>query len=466
MRTELDLLQFRPLKWLLGKRLFPICVQLLVLAFLVTIIVLCWSGGKAPKGVEPGVFRYLNLGNFLVWVIFWPAVVIVAVLLGRLWCTVCPVELLTSASAAVGLKRCFPKVLRNISLMVLGYLVVRASITTFGINQIPRLTGLYLLSLVGVAVLLGFVFERRAFCSFVCPVGAMLGLYAKCAILELRTKDRDICLRCKGKPCLTSRSRLFGRACPNFLSPPGLSDNAECILCFQCVQACPNDNFRLSLRPPLKDLISGEPLDIWWALFLVPLYGNVLHELGEEWGATEALAFRPGEVLAEALGLSGRWEGPLVSLWLYLVLPSFVLLLPSMIARLSGSRRGFWDFFRTYSPALIPAIAGGHVVKAVFKMIQRGGFLRLALSDPLGVVTATKMASEVLSPPPLLLPLPIVGAIGLSVVLASWLAALWVAERIGARQGMKAAERASIQVGIALIELHALAVVTSWLVER
>lgn len=92
--------------------------------------------------------------------------------------------------------------------------------------------------------------------------------------------------------------------------------------------------------------------------------------------------------------------------------------------------------------------------------------MRLALSDPLGVVTATKMASEVLSPPPLLLPLPIVGAIGLSVVLASWLAALWVAERIGARQGMKAAERASIQVGIALIELHALAVVTSWLVER
>ncbi|KAA3595599.1 MAG: 4Fe-4S binding protein [Candidatus Scalindua sp. AMX11] len=36
----------------------------------------------------------------------------------------------------------------------------------------------YLLSLLAVAVISGFIWEKRTFCTYVCPIGHLLGFYS------------------------------------------------------------------------------------------------------------------------------------------------------------------------------------------------------------------------------------------------------------------------------------------------
>ncbi len=457
-----DLLRLRPLNWLVRRKLLPVSAQLLTLAALVSVLVFAW-GKVPPKGLPEEALRYPNLGNFLVWVVFWPLVVIVTPILGRVWCTVCPVELLTSLSSASGWDRSLPRPLRNIALMVAGFFLIRTFITAFNLHWYPHTTALYLSVLVGVAVLVGLLFRRRSFCTYVCPVGGLLGLYAKCSILELRRREEGICQECEDKPCLTSKSKLFGRACPNFLSPPNLSDNAPCLLCLQCVQACPYDNFRLSLRRPFKDLVATRGLDFWWTLYLVPLLGNVLHEFGEEWWVTERMAFGPPEALSKWLDLSGPASAIPLSLWLYVLLPLSFLCLPVLLSSLAGERERFWEAMRVCAPAFIPLAAGGHMVKALYKVAKYGGFLRYALRDPWGLETARAIAEGRLPRPGPILRPKVVGAMGVVILLIAWAGGLWAAREMGRRGWLTKRQLVALCLSLSLLALLFLGVAGSLL---
>ncbi len=50
----------------------------------------------------------------------------------------------------------------------------------------PAVTAWVLLGLFGLAIGLSLVFERRAFCSYICPIGGFTGIYAQTAPVEVR----------------------------------------------------------------------------------------------------------------------------------------------------------------------------------------------------------------------------------------------------------------------------------------
>jgi len=74
--------------------------------------------------------------------------------------------------------------------------------------------------------------KPRFWCRTLCPLGALLGLCSRFTILRLE-KDLEKCTGCN----------LCFKACQGAASPlPGLDwENAECMLCFNCFDACPED---------------------------------------------------------------------------------------------------------------------------------------------------------------------------------------------------------------------------------
>ncbi|NVM21150.1 MAG: 4Fe-4S binding protein [Desulfobacterales bacterium] len=86
----------------------------------------------------------------------------------------------------------------------------------------------------------------RFWCRILCPLGALLGIFSRFSILRLE-KDDAKCADCKS--CSMS--------CQGAASPmPGRTwENAECLLCFNCFDSCPEGalSFRLRWSPGLNN---------------------------------------------------------------------------------------------------------------------------------------------------------------------------------------------------------------------
>jgi hypothetical protein len=149
--------------------------------------------------------------------------------------------------------------------------------------------------LVIAAVGLSVIFERRAFCRYLCPVGGFIGLYAQLAPVEVRVRDAAVCAAHTEKTCYTGSAAGYG--CPWQVYPGGLAKNTYCGTCLECLRTCPHDNIVLNLRPFGADLAqpAGRRMDEAFKAFLMLgsalVYSAVL--LGP-WGALKTAAYAVG----------------------------------------------------------------------------------------------------------------------------------------------------------------------------
>ena len=124
----INLLRYRPLRRLFGWSGFPYAFQSVMLVVFVCLAIVSWQQ-FAPAGVADKLFAKTNLAQLLIWGLWWPAMVWVAVLLGRAWCMVCPLELVANVSERLGRacgirQRVLGKWLRTGSLIVVLYAAI------------------------------------------------------------------------------------------------------------------------------------------------------------------------------------------------------------------------------------------------------------------------------------------------------------------------------------------------------
>ena len=333
-------------------RFFPLVLQIIaIIAFGLLVV-----GGLLADTDDPAfakVLRNTNLANLIVWSYWWPLIIVAAIFLGRVWCMVCPMELATSLAARVGLKRKPPRIFRSgwiITAFYVGILFI--GIHMLAMHRVPLRMAIYLLVLTGAAILTGLLFERNTFCAFVCPVGHLLGLYARLAPLGWGVRDKGVCQSCKDKSCVTKDNlyALQGRSCGVGLAPGALDDNTDCLLCGQCLKACDWNNPDPSTqerpnpgwfqRPWAHDLLTLKPLSMAQSGFLLVVSGFVVYEILTEWSVTkDLLLFVPNHVTNAFASGSPIGAALIKSVLLFIVLPCVFWFLPYALYRLHGKMR-------------------------------------------------------------------------------------------------------------------------------
>jgi len=391
----MNLLNVKLIRNLFASQWFPLVPQAMTLVAFGLIITGGW-GVSTSDAAFAKVLRNTNLSNLLVWSYWWPVIIVIAILIGRVWCTVCPMELVSTFATRIGLRRKVPGFFKSGWVITIFFtLILLVGIHTLSIHRLPHRMVIYMLMLLGVALVCGLVFEKRAFCSYVCPVGHLLGLYAMISPFEWRADDMSICRACKTRDCSTKKNyyRLVGHSCTSNISPPTIKDNRDCLLCTQCLKVCPHKNIRFSTRKPYADFFRGIELKNAQAAFVLLVSGFVVYEILSEWSKSKTILMWAPNQLIETLGITGSAViGFFSATVLFVIYPvilfSAVVVLSKLLSRTSA---GGIAIARTFALLLIPTMAAGHLIKAVLKMTSRIPYWNHVFADPTGRQTAQRI---------------------------------------------------------------------------
>ena len=100
---------------------------------------------------------------------------------------------------------------------------------------------------VAAAVIAGCLRISRFFCRYLCPLGAVYGLFNKSSFYRLRLQ-RERCVRCGA----------CAQICPMGIDPSRTPDSAECVRCGDCVRACRFAALAAGFRGPEAGSADGE----------------------------------------------------------------------------------------------------------------------------------------------------------------------------------------------------------------
>lgn len=292
---RLEVTAWRPVRWLVTRRPFQFAFQLPLVLALFLILAAGFYGTQVAER---------NFATVAVWTLWWTLLILDILLLGRMWCLVCPWEALASwtrrlafwkrrADEPLALELKWPRWLKNVYPATFFFLGLTWLELGFGVTRSPRATAVLGLLMVLLAVIPALVFERRSFCKYGCLVGRICGLYSMLAPVEVRARDLDVCRTCRTKDCL--RGNENGYPCPTGQCLAGMRTNTYCTVCTECLKTCRNDNVALNLRPWGSDLATvGKPRADEAVLALVMLTLASFHGLTMTPAWTEALAWIRG----------------------------------------------------------------------------------------------------------------------------------------------------------------------------
>jgi len=323
-----------------------------------------------------------NFAIIFVWIAWWTALKLAFIPLGgRSWCSVCPLPmpgewlqqggLVSKAKRRLGLGLRWPKRLRGYWLQASLFLLIGLFSAVTLTNA--RITAWILLGLIGLAVVLSLVFERRAFCSYVCPIGGFSGIYAQTAPLEVRVKDKAVCADHSEKTCYIE--------CPWGLYPLALRDSSACGLCMECLRVCPQDNIALNVRPFGSDLGAARNSHRLDEAFLaLVMLGSALAfsaVFTGPWGALKTAAFQIGSI--EWLGYAGVF----LALNL-LILPGSFVLAAGLGLKLAHSRVPLRQAIANQAQALLPLGLFTWIAFTISFAFPKFAYVFSVLSDPFG----------------------------------------------------------------------------------
>jgi len=222
-----------------------------------------------------------NLATTLTWTIWWSGLIIAVFFLGSAWCAVCPWDTIASwlvkhrlwrradPSSSLGLR--MPKMWRNTWPALIMFVGLTWLELGVGVTTNPYATALLSLVMIVLATVYMAVFEGKAFCKHVCPVGRTVGFYAQLSMLELRPRQQAICADCETLECYHGTDDI--EPCPTHLVMGTLTQSTYCTLCSACTMSCPHQNVGWRVRSPATEAIQYARPHFDEAWFMLGLLG-------------------------------------------------------------------------------------------------------------------------------------------------------------------------------------------------
>jgi polyferredoxin len=431
-QIKLDFLAWKPVRFVVMSPAFPVALQAAALGVIGWLALNGLGIGPDWKAEDLMSLRKTNLTTLVVWGLWWPAMIGMALVLGRAWCTVCPMELVNRAGDTVARKVGWPrarlgKFLRAGWFIIVLYLALQLLVAGLSIHRVPHYTSIFLLVLLSGAIITGLVFrEPRSFCRAFCPAGALLSVYGRYTPLQLEARDPAVCDSCPTRDCVRAenRERFDKRSCPSLLVPFRRNPSDGCVLCLQCVKVCPYGNMGVGLVASDAPARRKSLLRPFEAAFVMVALGFVAHEvIGEVKWLDKTFHFVPEKLSALLPAIPFGW---FEALWFLVFFPLLVWTIISGIGYLMGHRGEFKTLLLAAATGAAPVIAVAHLAKAAAKVASWGGYLPLALRDPAGMDTFHLIANHTLSTPSGLLGLSVVGwAMLFLIVMIAWRALRW-----------------------------------------
>ena len=380
-----------------------------------------------------------NIAPILTWTIWWGLLIVLILFAGKAWCYVCPWDALAEWSEKLSLWRKiddglslgwkWPKVIRNISIATILFVGLTWIELGFGVTMRPRVTAYLAIAMLLMAVGSALLFDRKSFCRYGCLVGRVSGLYALFASVEVRPRNPRTCTACRGKECVTGSETAYG--CPTFLYPGKLATNTYCIQCMECVQACPEHNLSVNLRPWGADLVvDGKPRtdEAYLALLMLAItgfHGLTMTPVWQQMIDAIRTAGGVGRILGFSAGMGILMLAPVAA---YAALVALSVCLGRGRARQTLRYR---DYFIRYAYALLPIALFYHIAHNSEHLLMEGPKALAILSDPLGWGWNVLGTAGWVIPP--MISLDKLWIIQVFLVLVGHVYSLWIAQRTSLR---------------------------------
>lgn len=378
-----------PLRSLLLARFFPCLLQAATLCALLGIVALGWGHFPPPNSFGL-LYEQSEMVNGLLWGLWWPLLIWISVLGGRLWCIVCPLEMVASGGARLGTIAGLRPSRRGPWLHA-GWVLFASYFTVQALHagsyqlRVPHYTAIFLIVLVGLALLVGARYQDRTFCHALCPAALTLRLYGRGAALAVRP------IGAKNAAAPVPPSPFA--ACPSGLDPRHLDANTDCLMCGHCIKVLGSEKVGLILQPLFPSRDPRPPHASWPAtLFVMTTCGFVAKRLFcQTPRAVEQAFLWPINWAVGTFGAS--WRGLASVMWLLLVFPLLLWLVLGTLTWVVGGAHGLRDAWRRLALPAIVIMAGADMAKAMYKVLSRARFLPHLLDDPHGWVTTSAIGN-------------------------------------------------------------------------
>ena len=347
-----DLLRLSPVRWTITSPLYPGLFQAISIVIFGLIVYFGLFGTMRPA---------YNFATVVTWTLWWPLVPLSLLLVGRAWCAICPIPPAITLTQRIARPTRLPgQLLRRYGVWMMAgiFLFITWADRVWGITDSPGGTAYLLMALTVGAVVMAVLYQRRAFCRYVCPIGALTGLYAMTSAVELRSRERG-CKECQ-QECFRGASEAEG--CPLYQYPRTMDSNRNCNLCGLCVKRCPHGAIELRARVPGRELwLLKSPLvaeAFLVALLVATVYVQTV-DMTTAWGSYMRWLLDSTPIHSYQLGFTLTLLGALA-----LVLVAYLA-----VTRVSGGlgswRRNFAAFGYAYIPLALAVHLGhnaGHLI--------------------------------------------------------------------------------------------------------
>ncbi|MGE5403165.1 MAG: 4Fe-4S binding protein [Ignavibacteriales bacterium] len=391
------------IKKLLFWKAFPCSIQTFILLVLFGFIIMGW-GVYTPEGLDQELFAKSNIVCLVIWGIWWPMMIWIVVILGRLWCMICPLEMMSRIGAKIGQllkikKLSINRPVKSGYIIVSLYAAIQLLAAGTGLHYVPAYTALFLFSLIAFSMVIGLIFKSGSFCKGFCPIAMTLNAYSRGSMLAVRASSGEKCEECRTKNCMrpTGNRSIFKSdgGCPVNIYPPQLKSNKDCLLCGRCLKSCTSGNMQLLLRLPFSKKDQRQK-SVSWALtfFIMMDSGFVLSEICEEWDLTDKIFMAVPQYFLNYFNLKG-YSGWIEGLWALFIFPLFLWTLTGLFLKSIGVLKSIIHSWRSFALRAVIITSSLHLMKSLIRFSEWSAFFPYALKGPWEINNPEPLSSSV-----------------------------------------------------------------------